>query len=102
MRGLATKLKEHFPEGKIHESQVLEIEQNCCPRSDSRMMMVSANTLCCLFEVPGLPVPGCTTARAVDARKKHIALESDRQIMTLIEKGNSSITHHHNVRPEEF
>jgi dihydroxy-acid dehydratase len=76
-----------FRDGRIDASRFLEIEQNCCPGPGSCMMMASANTMCCLIEVLGLSLPGCATAHAVDARKKHIAFESGRQIMTLLKRG---------------
>jgi len=76
-----------FREEAIDASRFLEIEQDCCPGPGSCMMMASANTMCCLIEVLGLSLPGCATAHAVDARKKHIAFESGRQIMTLLKKG---------------
>ena len=76
-----------FREGRIDGSRFLEIEQSCCPGPGSCMMMASANTMCCLIEVLGLSLPGCATAHAVDAKKKHLAFESGRQVMALLRRG---------------
>jgi dihydroxy-acid dehydratase len=76
-----------FREGKIDASRFLEIEQYCCSGPGSCMMMASANTMCCLIEVLGLSLPGCATAHAVDAKKKHLAFESGRQVMRLLKAG---------------
>lgn len=76
-----------YQEGKIDASCFLELEQSACPGPGSCMMMASANTMCCLIEVLGLSMPGCATCHAVDGKKKQIAFESGRQIMTLLRKG---------------
>jgi dihydroxy-acid dehydratase len=76
-----------FQEAKIDRSRFLEIEQSACPGPGSCMMMASANTMCCLIEVLGLSLPGCASCHAVDGKKRQIAFESGRQVMTLLEKG---------------
>jgi dihydroxy-acid dehydratase len=76
-----------FQEGRIDISRFMEIEQSACPGPGSCMMMASANTMCCLIEVMGLSLPGCASCHGVDGKKKQIAFESGRQVMSLLKKG---------------
>jgi dihydroxy-acid dehydratase len=77
----------NYREGQIDAARFLDIEQRACPGPGSCMMMATANTMSCLIEVLGLSLPGCAATHAVDARKKHLAFESGRQVMNLLEKG---------------
>jgi dihydroxy-acid dehydratase len=76
-----------FREGRISAARLLEIEQHVCPGPGSCMMMATANTMACLIEVLGLSLPGCATSHAVDSKKRQLAFESGRQIMTLLRNG---------------
>jgi dihydroxy-acid dehydratase len=83
----ARKAAVNYREGHIDAARFLDIEQRACPGPGSCMMMATANTMSCLIEVLGLSLPGCAATHAVDARKKHLAFESGRQVMRLLEKG---------------
>ena len=80
-------------QGTMTEAQLEEIEIAACPGCGSCSGMYTANTMNCLTEAVGMSLPGSGTIPAVDSRRTHLAQESGRQIVALLEK---------NLRPREI
>jgi len=79
--------------GKMSPEELERLEQVACPGCGSCSGMFTANTMNCLTEVLGLGLPGNGTIPAVDARRRGLAKEAGRTVMSLLAK---------NVRPRDF
>ncbi len=79
--------------GKMSEEELEQLEQVACPGCGSCAGMFTANTMNCLTEVLGLGLPGNGTIPAVDARRRGLARDAGRAVMSLLAK---------NVRPRDF
>jgi len=79
--------------GKMSPEELERLEQVACPGCGSCSGMFTANTMNCLTEVLGLGLPGNGTIPAVDARRRGLAKEAGRTVMSLLVK---------NVRPRDF
>jgi dihydroxy-acid dehydratase len=76
--------------GKISEKEYNEIVRNCCPGPGSCAGLYTANSMACVTEALGMSLPGCSTAHAVHEKKRRLATESGRRIMSLIKDGVTS------------
>ncbi len=79
--------------GKMSPEELERLEQVACPGCGSCSGMFTANTMNCLIEVLGLGLPGNGTIPAVDARRRGLAKEAGRVVMSLLAE---------NVRPRDF
>lgn len=79
-----------FQAGTINENELYCLEQAACAGAGSCQGMYTANTMACVTEALGMSLPGCATALAVSAKKRHLAFESGVQIVKLIEKNISA------------
>ncbi len=68
------------------DEDIRKLENVACPGAGSCAGMFTANTMACMTEALGMSLPGCATAHAIDAKKIHIAKDSGRKIVELIEK----------------
>ena len=74
-------------QGLISEEEVAALEIEACPGAGSCQGLYTANTMACVTEALGMSLPGAATALAVSAKKKRIAYESGRRVVTLIKEG---------------
>ncbi|MCL6583435.1 MAG: dihydroxy-acid dehydratase [bacterium] len=74
-------------QGLISEEEVAALEIEACPGAGSCQGMYTANTMACITEALGMSLPGCATALAVSAKKKRLAFESGRRVVSLIREG---------------
>ncbi|MEA1864894.1 MAG: dihydroxy-acid dehydratase [Euryarchaeota archaeon] len=73
--------------GESHDDDyIYNLESVACPGAGSCSGLFTANTMACMTEALGMSLPGCATAHAIDAKKIHIAKDSGRKIVELIEK----------------
>nr|QNO50155.1 dihydroxy-acid dehydratase [Methanosarcinales archaeon ANME-2c ERB4]QNO50219.1 dihydroxy-acid dehydratase [Methanosarcinales archaeon ANME-2c ERB4] len=68
------------------DDYIYNLESVACPGAGSCSGLFTANTMACMTEALGMSLPGCATAHAIDAKKIHIAKDSGRKIVELIEK----------------
>lgn len=68
------------------DDYIYNLENVACPGAGSCSGLFTANTMACMTEALGLSLPGCATAHAIDAKKIHIAKDSGRKIVELVEK----------------
>ncbi len=73
-----------FEKGEASEAELLEVETCAYPGVGSCAMMGTANSMACLTEALGMALPENGTIPAIDARRKHLARESGRQVMDLL------------------
>ena len=82
-----------FHKGRISEKDLRELEECACPGPGSCASLFTANTMACLTEALGLSLPGCGAMHATDPRKSGLAMESGRQVMSLLKN---------NIRPGDI
>ncbi|MDA3860320.1 MAG: dihydroxy-acid dehydratase [Melioribacteraceae bacterium] len=75
-----------YKTGEISDDELLELETVSCPTCGSCSGMFTANSMNCLMEALGLALPGNGSILAVDPRRKELAVEAAKQIVTLVEK----------------
>ncbi len=75
-----------YQAGKLSRCEVEALEMEACPGPGSCQGLFTANTIACLTEAMGMSLPGCATALAGMSKKRRIAFESGRQIVSLIQK----------------
>jgi len=75
-----------FNAGKIDEEQLKELEHTCCPGRGSCSGMFTANSMNCLCEAIGMPLPGNGTILAINPKRGELYKAAGRKIMSLIEK----------------
>ncbi len=91
-RGKAVSLTQVFEAvgsvraGKMTEEELGELENNACPGCGSCSGMFTANSMNCMTEALGMALPGNGTIPAVYAERIRLAVETGRQIMTLVEQ----------------
>lgn len=72
--------------GEITEKKLKEYEDFSCPTCGSCSGMFTANSMNCLMEALGLALPGNGSILAVDPRRKNLAAQAAKQLLSLIEK----------------
>ncbi|RLC93481.1 MAG: dihydroxy-acid dehydratase [Chloroflexi bacterium] len=72
--------------GEMSEAELAELERVACPGCGSCAGMFTANTMNCLTEALGLALPGSGTIPAVSQARIHLARETGRAVMGLLEK----------------
>ncbi|MFZ4453658.1 IlvD/Edd family dehydratase [Salibacterium aidingense] len=71
--------------GNITTNELLTIEDSIC-RSDGHCnVMGTASTMASIAEALGMSLPGCAAIPAVDARRKHFAERTGKQVVKLVE-----------------
>ncbi len=70
--------------GEMTESELCTIEERACPGCGSCAGMFTANTMNCLTEALGMALPGNGTIPAVDQRRKDLAYQAGKQILTVL------------------
>lgn len=75
-----------FKSGIIDEKKLKEYEDFACPTCGSCSGMFTANSMNCLMEALGLALPGNGSILAVSPKRKELAVQAAKQILTLIEK----------------
>jgi len=73
-----------FKAGKMDEKERSFLEKEACPSCGSCQGLYTANTTSCLIETMGLSLPSCATTPAVLSRKRRIAYESGRRVISLV------------------
>jgi dihydroxy-acid dehydratase len=76
-----------YAEGKLTESELLEIENSSCPTCGSCAGLFTANTMNCLAESLGMALPGNGTIPAPYGRRRQLAKRAGMQIMELVKHG---------------
>ncbi|MCL5745924.1 MAG: dihydroxy-acid dehydratase [Acidobacteria bacterium] len=82
--------------GTMSEAELTVIENSATPGPGSCTMIGTANTMCCFAEALGMALPGTAAVPAVHARRREIAAETGRQIVSLVQSGITArqvITH---------
>ncbi len=74
-------------EGRIGESDLLDLERNACPGAGSCAGMFTANTMASVGEALGMSLPGSASVPAVDPRLVAYAAASGEAVMALLERG---------------
>ncbi len=77
--------------GSVSERELTSLEHVACPGVGSCAGMFTANTMACVTEALGMSLPACATAHAVDEKKRKIALETGKQIVSLIKQNISAL-----------
>ena len=72
--------------GKITEEELNELERCACPSAGSCSGLFTANTMACLTETLGMSLPTCGTALALSDRKKTIAKECGKRIVSMVKE----------------
>ncbi|PLX42974.1 MAG: dihydroxy-acid dehydratase [Deltaproteobacteria bacterium] len=72
--------------GEISAEELESCESEACPGCGSCQGLYTANTMACLTEALGMSLPGCGTALAVSAKKRHLAFESGARIVSLVKE----------------
>jgi len=72
--------------GSVSEEELTSLEHVACPGAGSCAGMFTANTMACVTEALGMSLSGCATAHAVDEKKRKIAFETGKQIVSLIKQ----------------
>ena len=75
-----------YKAGQIDEKKLKEYEDFSCPTCGSCSGMFTANSMNCLMEALGFALPGNGSILAVDPRRKNLAIQAAKQILTLVEK----------------
>lgn len=73
-------------QGSMTEAELEEIEIAACPGCGSCSGMYTANTMNCLTEALGMALAGNGTVPAVDSRRLHLARETGKQIIAILQK----------------
>ncbi len=72
---------------QISDSQLTEMEQECCPGCGSCAGMYTANSMNCLSEAVGIALAGNGTVAAVSANRTRLAKKAGIHVMDLLQKG---------------
>lgn len=75
-----------YAAGKISESELCAVEDNCCPGCGSCSGMFTANSMNCITEVLGMGLPGNGTIPAVHSGRIRLAKKAGMQVMTMVAK----------------
>lgn len=75
-----------YQSGIINEKKLKEYEDFGCPTCGSCSGMFTANSMNCLMEALGLALPGNGSILAVSPKRKDLAIQAAKQILTLVEK----------------
>lgn len=70
--------------GQITKEEFKHIENIAEPGPGSCAMYGTANTMCCLAEALGMSLPGSATIPAVSEKREQCALDSGKQIVSLV------------------
>jgi len=77
--------------GSVSEEELTSLEHVACPGAGSCAGMFTANTMACVTEALGMSLPDCATAHAVDEKKRELAFETGKQIISLIKQNISAL-----------
>ncbi len=72
--------------GRIDEAAYRKLEDTVAPTCGSCAFMGTANSMCSVAEAMGMSLPGSAAIPAVYAERLHIAQESGRAIMNLVQQ----------------
>jgi dihydroxy-acid dehydratase len=75
-----------FASGKITESELSEIEANCCPTCGSCAGLFTANSMNCLAEALGMALPGNGTIPAPYGKRLQLAKKAGYSIVDMVNK----------------
>ncbi len=78
-----------FNRGELTEDDVVAMEIGSCPGEGSCQGLFTANTMACLTESLGMSLYGAGTALAVSSKKRHLAFETGKKIVELV---NNNVT----------
>ena len=78
-----------YNRGELTEDDVVAMEIGSCPGEGSCQGLFTANTMACLTEVLGMSLYGAGTALAVSSKKRHLAFETGKRIVELV---NNNVT----------
>jgi dihydroxy-acid dehydratase len=78
---------QEFRAGKIDEEELNKINAALAPTAGHCMVMGSASTYAVFAEALGMTLPGAAAIPATDNRLMHMAVETGRQIVKLVELG---------------
>ena len=76
-----------FTEGKLSESDLVDLEKAACPGAGSCAGMFTANTMAAVGEALGMALPGSASVPAIDDRLDEYAERSGEAVMRLMEAG---------------
>ena len=76
--------------GEITEAELLDMEDQCAPTCGSCSFLGTANTMCCIAEALGMSLTGSALIPATHARRMHVAQESGRCIVDLVNSGTTA------------
>lgn len=82
-----------YSQNQVGEEEMLDIEENACPTCGSCSGMFTANSMNCITEALGISMQGNGTVPAVYSKRKVLARNSGRKIMSLVEK---------NIKPRDI
>ncbi len=74
-------------EGRISETEFIELENHATPTCGSCSFLGTANTMCCVAEAIGMCLPGSATIPATHADRMRSAQAAGRQIVRLVQEG---------------
>ncbi|MDH4100996.1 MAG: dihydroxy-acid dehydratase, partial [Nitrospirota bacterium] len=72
--------------GEITMNEVGELEMQACPGMGSCQGLYTANTMACITETLGMSITGCGTGLAISAKKRRIAFDSGKRIVSLVKE----------------
>ncbi len=78
-----------YNRGELTDDDVVAMEIGACPGEGSCQGLYTANTMACITEALGMSLYGAGTALAVSSKKRHIAYETGKRIVELI---NNDVT----------
>ncbi|MCL4478054.1 MAG: dihydroxy-acid dehydratase [Deltaproteobacteria bacterium] len=78
-----------YNRGELTDDDVVAMEIGACPGEGSCQGLYTANTMACITEALGMSLYGAGTALAVSSKKRHIAYETGKRIVELI---NNNVT----------
>lgn len=82
-----------YSQDRCTQEEMLDVEENACPTCGSCSGMFTANSMNCITEALGISMQGNGTVPAVYSKRKAIARNSGRKIMSLFKK---------NIRPRDI
>ncbi|MEI3609485.1 dihydroxy-acid dehydratase [Pseudogracilibacillus sp. SO10305] len=77
---------QEFKAGTITEEEVNEINEELAPTAGHCMVMGSASTIASCSEALGMMMPGGATIPATENKRMHLARETGKQIVRLVEQ----------------
>ncbi len=78
---------QEYRAGKIDDEALSEINASLAPTAGHCMVMGSASTMAVCAEALGMMLPGSAAIPATDNKRLHLAQETGKQIVALVEQG---------------